>query len=1136
MKWTNAQENAIIDRGGSLLISAAAGSGKTAVLVERAVGLMLDEAQPIAADRILIVTFTRAAAEELRGRIAARLAAQQQKQPQNMNIRRQRLLLGRAHICTIDAFCMQMLKLYFAELSLPPDFDKGDDALIEQIKAQAMSQTLEKMYQDDDFVKFSALYGKSRSDTAVTEAILAVYNHLRSAAFPKKQAQLIEEMWADMRPVNETEWGKQLLQHGHSLAKSALSTARKALEIAKENDLDHYEGALASDISFLLLLVDYIKQNRWNDACLFVKDYKAQTLKGKKGSDCPQADLVKNLREKVKKSIKKLCDDVFICTQQEHYEDIKTAYPLVAALLKATRLFEDVFYEKKLETKALEYSDFEHLARRLLCDEKGLKSQTAKEISSQFDAVMIDEYQDTNNLQALLYSCLANDAQSNLFMVGDVKQSIYRFRLAEPAIFTSKKDSFYPFEQGRHPAVINLGHNFRSAENVINQVNYMFGQLMSRRLGGVDYNETEQLVPGAQSKSEAPLDIKIVNTADGKEEAADAFAVADEIEGLVKQGFLVREDNVQRPCRYGDFCILLRTKASFTLYAAALEKKGIPVVGADEGGELLSPEVSPFLSILRIIDNPLQDVYLAAVMLSPMYNFSADSLVRLRKNDYDRSLYSLLLASEDEKEKRLCEDIMLFRTINACADFTQLCDEIMCRTGYFAAVSAMNEGQMRRENLNSFIGFAAKSCAIGGLSGFLRRLESYSGAASSQLSFKASVGAVSIMTVHKSKGLEFPICILANTQHGFNLMDIRKNYILHSQFGLGLSLRNGNSLYRTLSHRAVALAEKEQCISEEMRMLYVALTRAKDKLIVTMSLKNPEVFLKDIATAISCGSDAAKEMLMSADCMAAWVCAAALCHPSCDELRNACGFVFIKPKSTKSFLNAQIINVGEGGAEIIAEKPQLQANEQLVQSLRHGFETAELLKIKKQVPVKMSVSQFSKDIKTTTLSRPSFMFASGLTAAESGTAMHEVLQFINFKAAAKDMENELIRLQNQNFINKDILKLLSKEKLLCFLKSDVVRRILTADCVFREYDFLTQTVFDGSAILVQGIADVVIIKDNSIEIVDYKTDRGKTESRFISTYIMQLKLYAQAVEKRFQKKVSRLTVYSFDLQKEINVK
>lgn len=1134
MKWTKAQESAITDRGGSLLVSAAAGSGKTAVLAERAVGLMLDEENPIAADRILIVTFTRAAAEELRGRIGARLAAMQQKQPQNMHLRRQRLLLGRAHFCTIDAFCMQLLKLYFAELSLPPDFDKGDDSLIEQLKAEAMAQTLEKMYENNDFASFTSLYGKARDDLAAEEAVKLVYNHLRSAAFPKKQAQLIKEMWQDKGPVQETCWGKQLLIHGKIMAESALQTAEKALEIARASGIDHYESALMSDISFLRLLIDYINQSRWDDVVVCLRNFTADRLANKKGTECPESILIKELRDNNKDDIKKLRDSVFVCTQQEHLQDLHDAYPMVNAIIDATQLFESILFKKKLEAKVLEYSDLEHLARQLLCDDNGVKTQAAKEISSQFDAIMVDEYQDTNNLQALLYSCFANEQQSNIFMVGDVKQSIYRFRLAEPAIFTEKRDSFAPYETGIHPALINLGHNFRSAENIIDQINYCFIQLMSRRLGGIDYDESQRLVAGRQGKGQAALDIKIIDTKNGKEEAADAFAVANEIEALVNQGFLVREDNVERPCRYGDFCILLCTKKSFAVYAAALEAKGIAAVGADEGGELLSPEISPFLSLLRIIDNPLQDVYLAAVMLSPMYNFSPESLVQMRKREYDRSLYSLLLASENEKEKRLCRDIMYLRTINACADFTQLCDEIMRRTGFFAAVSAMKEGQMRRENLNSFIAFAAKGCAVGGLSGFLRRLETYKAENSARLGFKASSGAVSIMTVHKSKGLEFPVCILANTQHGFNFKGTQKHYVVHSKYGFGLSLRTGSSLYRTLAHRAVALAETAEIVSEEMRILYVALTRAKDKLIVTMALKNPKKFLSQIATAISCGTQSKQEMLKSADCLAKWICAAALCHPCCDNLRSACSCEAIKPESTQSIFSAEIIEKAEEEKVIIEEKPLIQPDLQLVQSIKKGFEAARQIKAQKQVPVKMSVSQLSKAEKQITLSRPSFMFSSGLTAAESGTAMHEVLQFINFKSAASDIDKELDRLQRQKFIDEEILKQLNRDSLSKFLKSDVIKRILSADTVLREYDFLTDTVVDGSTVLVQGIADVVIIKDNSVEIVDYKTDKGKTEAQFISTYSMQLRLYAQAVEKRLQKKVNRFTIYSFDLQREIN--
>ena len=699
-KWTPAQRAAIEDRGGTLLVSAAAGSGKTAVLVERAVRLITDAAHPVAADRLLIVTFTRAAAEELRGRIAVRLAAEAAAHPESAYLRRQRLLLGRANICTIDAFCMQLLKRYFAELGLPPDFELADDAKAYTLRQNALSAVLEELYEDADFCAFASLYGRARSDASAAAAVLGLYDFSRTLPHPAAALQSICAAYESGQPLGQTAWGRTLLENAGRAARSALRLLDAAKGIvAQEPELANYAPALDSDAAFFAALLEYIGAGRWDSAAVYTAEYKPPAFKAVRGYQSPGMNAVKALRAAAKDAAERLKKDVFLCTEAEFEEDRARIAPMAAALARGAKAFGARLYEDKLAEKALEYSDFEHLALELLCGENGEKTAVARTVSRGFDAVLVDEYQDTNALQALLYQCLANDDGSNLFFVGDVKQSIYRFRLASPEIFIGKRGGFAPYTPGGpHPATVTLGHNFRSAGNIIDQINDVFACVMSRTVGDVDYNGDEMLVRGADDGYDGgPMELDIVDMSGGDTAMGDAGAVADAVERLVKEGFAVREKGGgTRRCGYGDICVLLRSRARFGLYAAEFARRGIPSFADTGESPLTSTEVSPVLSLLRVIDNPGQDVHLAAALVSVMFSFTPDDLTRLRLLAPRGSLYAALLKSEEPKAQAFLETLRALRRLAATASGEELCGEIFARTHYFAAVGAMENGPARR--------------------------------------------------------------------------------------------------------------------------------------------------------------------------------------------------------------------------------------------------------------------------------------------------------------------------------------------------------------------------------------------------------------------------------------------------------
>lgn len=1155
VQWTPAQLAAIEDRGGTLLVSAAAGSGKTAVLVERAVRLIMDETTPVAADRLLIVTFTRAAAEELRARIAVRLTAEAAAHPESAYLRRQRLLLGRANICTVDAFCMQLLKRWFAELELPPDFTLADDAKAYAMRQNALSAVLEELYEDADFCAFASLYGRARSDAGAAQAVLALYDFSRTLPHPDAVLDGICAAYENALPLCETAWGERLLASAGQAVQSALRLAGAACGAARRTPgLEGYLPALKEDKAFLDALYGFICAKRWDDAAAAAAGYRPAPLKPVRG-ELPGKETVKALREAVKETIERLKKDVLLCTQAEFDADRARILPLARALVRGARLFAERLFADKLSEKALEYSDFEHLALRLLCDAHGEKTDTARAVSRGFDAVLVDEYQDTNELQALLYRCLANDDGSNLFFVGDVKQSIYRFRLASPEIFIGKRRGYAPYAPGGpHPAVLTLGHNFRSAGNVIDQINDVFSCLMSRAVGDVDYTREEWLVRGtADAYDGGPMELVIVDESAENAARGDAGAVADAIARLVNGAFPVREKGGgTRPCGYGDCCVLLRSRANFARYEAELARRGIPAFADTGESPLTASEVSPLLSLLRVIDNPGQDVHLAAALLSAMFAFTPDDLTRLRVGAPRGSLYAALLQSEEPKAQAFLQTLAALRRMAAAASVAELCDEIFARTHYFAAVGAMENGAARRETLRAFTAWAAQmQGTAGGLAAFLRVVDSAveSGAVHGAAAPVLPKGAVSIMTIHRSKGLEFPVVILADTDRRFNLRDTSDPVLFHPALGMGMNLRAGEGgLFSTAPHRAIRTAQRAEAVSEEMRVLYVALTRARDKLIVTVPMAKPEKKLCALAVALQGTNGADPYLLGRASSLSDWLCTAALLHPDCEELRRLAGAPALPLLPARGQLHAAIaaapeaVQAGAPPPFVRTAQPDAALAGQLARGFAAAYENTPLCTL----PAKLSVSDLTHANAQPVLTRPAFLYEEGLTAAERGTALHTVLQFIDLAAAQKDLCAELERLIRGGWLAAALAEKLERLKLTAFLNSPLAARMRAAKTLLREYDFITAVSakyvddtlperFAHQPVLVQGIADAVLLSESGAEIVDYKTDRGKSPRELLDAYARQLLLYRTAVEKRLCVPVTRCTLYSFALEQEIDV-
>ena len=1159
IKFTPQQSRAIDHSGSALLVSAAAGSGKTAVLVERAVRILCREEDPVDADRLLIVTFTRAAAASLRAKLAQRLSSELAKRPGSGHLRRQRMLLQRAPICTIDSYCLQLLKTHFSALDIPADFTTADGPQLAQLRRQALADALENAYNDPDFCAFADLYGKGRSDAMASRVVEQLHDFLSSMPRPEKVLEAFCAQWEEDAPLDETRWGQTLRTEARRAALCARELAAQNLEDL-ENDpaIDEaYRPALESDEAAVDALLDAIDAQPWDAMCEASRALSYARLKAVRGHSSETMTRIKERRDLLKDTLKRLQETIFLCSEEEFLQDRRTAAPLVRALVRAEREFNQRFYRAKLEEKMLEFSDVEQLALQLLQNEDGTPTPLAAQLSEEFYQVMVDEYQDTNALQDTLYHCLAKPDGSNLFFVGDLKQSIYRFRQADPTIFQQKLDRFVEYGQPG-PQKLFLDANFRSAPGVIGGVNAIFTPLMSRKLGGVDYGPGERLVPGLGELENyggyaGGCEFRLVQS---ERPAGDAEYIARRIRQLMDPtgGFTVRGETGPRPPRYEDFCILLRSRGAFGDYAARLESEGIPVY-VDRAENLLdAPEIRPVASLLRVLDNPAQDVHLAAVMLSGMGGFTPDDLVTLRLGRKNGSFYGAVMASEDEKVKAFGQWLRTLRQLSQTMPVDRLMEEIFARTGCLAAAGAMPDGSARRENLRQFAAFAA-GCGGHGLAGVVRAMdaalagEGVPGPEQGQ----SRPGCVTIMTVHRSKGLEFPVVFAADLGREFNKEDLRAAAVFHPQLGIGLTLRAGQGgTYVTAPYRAVQSALAQEGLSEEMRVLYVAFTRARDKLVMTMPTKNALKLAQKMALRIFSG---APEPYLLEHCAnrGEWVMQAVMAHPQAQSFcRQLEVEVMPQPLASERELadrftvSLEADEVSEPAPACPVHLPEAAPDEALARALREHFAWQYPNEALTRVPAKVSVTALTHEAAEPTLERPGFLYKEGLTAAEKGTALHAFLQHADLAAAAADPEGEARRQVEAKLLDESLYEKMDFSRLRQFFAGSLFARMQSAQKILREYEFITARPAADAAVdktgdygqaqvLVQGVADVILEFDDHLELVDYKTDRNKTPDQFIAAYRPQLLLYAAAIRRRFEKPLTKLTLYSFSLGREIDV-
>lgn len=1203
-KWTPAQRAAIADRGGSLLVSAAAGSGKTAVLTERAVQLITDPEHPVDADQLLIVTFTNAAAAELRARIGQALLRLSQQQPGNAALRRQRMLLQRAPICTIDAFCLDLLHKHFQALDLPPDFVPADPGSVETLRAAALAETLEKAYEDPDFCAFADLYGKGRSDQAAGRAVLQVYDFLRAMPdYPRRLTEMLTP-WQQENGFCRSIWQTVLLEAAAGRASAAVELLTGALADCQEDlaqaqeeaagtgkakKIDAVKEKFAEPLERLDLALGLLKQveqlaraGEWESLYDKLTPY-VLGMEDPPGLKKMKKRLAGDHKTQVKIRADEAADlfaqiqELICCSEAEAEADRQQALPRLRALFDAVRDFDARFAAKKRERKMLEFSDFEHEALHLLQDAEGHPTPLCQNIRCGYAAVMVDEYQDTNALQDALYRCLASPEGDNLFLVGDLKQSIYRFRQAEPEIFRAKLGAWpaLPGAQARprppqghsgSHGMIALDANFRSAPQVVEGINFFFEQLMTPQLGDTAYGDGQRLVCGAPGEYAGSVEVCFQAEDSAETEAA---WVARRIFDLVQQGEMVRDGSALRPVRYEDCCILLSARANFPVYAEALTRLGIPVYADARENLLDAPHIRPLVALLRVLDNPAQDVCLAAAMLGPLFGFTEDDLVRLRGGQRRGGLYGAVIAAADsdaqtpfhqklrEFRTRLDELRRLARSLPA----DRLMEEVFASTGYLAALGAMENGPRRREDAHRFAAFCA-SAGAGGISALVRAMDAAALAGSTgqdTVAAGAHSGCVSIMTIHRSKGLQFPVVILAETGRRFNTVDIRQPVLLHRTGGAGLRLRppQGEGTYKTAAYTALTECHAQEMRSEQLRLLYVALTRAQDKLILTIPLGVTKTSDPLARAAVFLAAGAGESLHTQANCFADWLRAALLVHPCGGPLRRLAGLLELPFADTASRIELTIRQEEEqAAAPQEEEQPAPQHDPALTRALQEGFVWHYRAEGLDSVPAKVSVTSLVHQTQELILERPAFLSKDGLTAAEMGTALHAFMEHADFGALAAGLDAgsealaQAVQQENQRHVqarltSPEIAEKLDQTSICRFVSGALFARIRAAEQVLRELAFITALPADvvmeaqhsptpaaaqGEQVLVQGVADLVLVFPDHLELVDYKTDRKKDAARLLADYAPQLELYALALNKRFApRQVTYKGIYSFAL-------
>ena len=1162
VSWTTEQQQVIDLRNRNILVSAAAGSGKTAVLVERIVKIITDKNHPVDIDHLLIVTFTNAAAAEMRERIGNAIEKALDEQPGDEHLLRQLTLIHNAQITTIDSFCLYVVRNHFHEIDLEPNFRIGDEGELKLLREDVLGKVLEQNYEEpsEAFSDFVEGYASGRTDAALNEMILQLYEFSRSYPWPEKWLDSFVGAYRieTREELDRAEWLAPLTENICFVLKDCEQLLKQALAITQQDDgPDMYEKAVQSDLEKYESLS---KLTSFCELSVALSDIKYDRLASSRGfeGDPDKLELVKSLREQAKDVVKKLCKQYFFCSPEMMIEQLERTEPMLEEVVRLTKQFADEFAAAKRRKNLVDFHDVEHFALQILVDEETEKAKkTAEEFRDTFEEIMIDEYQDSNEVQETLLRSISREerGENNIFMVGDVKQSIYRFRLARPELFMKKYDS-YSLEESTTQR-IDLHKNFRSREEVLTCTNDIFYKIMARSLGNVEYDEEAALYPGASYPAmpvqenpvgeKAAEDEKVsgkqingftpeILLADSNDElledtdfsdkkTLEAKIVAEEIRHLMKtQPVTDKATGELRAARYSDIVILLRSLSGWAdSLVEVLNGNGIPAHTVSSTGYFSTVEVQTVLSILRLLDNPRQDIPMAAVLRSPMAGLIDEELAVLRLEDGSVPFHEAVLElaeglyeedgqkeisnpeadqkqgkNADEKpenhiestaHRKLLEFYKKYRQLRQLVPDTpihELIEIILCETGYGHYVAAMPAGNRRTANLNMLLEKAAayEKTSYKGLFHFVRyidELQKYDVDFGEADMVGENEDVVRIMSIHKSKGLEFPIVIVSGMGKNFNKQDTRSKMVLHPELGIGLDYMDGKKRIKspTIAKKAIAKQIDLENLGEELRVLYVALTRAKEKLILTGTLKDaPEKleFFRQQAALHTHSSDTTAIPYLTRESAAGyldWVLPAVLSYGEKYPVRivEAAELVLDEVENQLE----QNENLTERIEEIKAADTQLVGQLKQRFSQRYPYQTDILRKNKYSVSElkhramrerfeaeqEETVPAFLEEPVTPTI--PLFIQREESVEQETpnrgalrGTAVHRVMECYDF-TSEKSVQEQMDAMEKEEKITADMRALVKVQTVADFVSSETGRRMALAQfggALYREKPFV----------------------------------------------------------------------------------
>lgn len=1208
VKWTNEQLQAIQEKNSNILVAAAAGSGKTAVLVERIIHKIIDEQMDI--DKILVVTFTNAAASEMRERILEAIYKKLEENPENVHLQRQIILLNKASICTIHSFCLNVIHNHFYEIDLPSNFKIADTAEIDLLKQEVLDDLFEQKYTENDknFIELLENYTNYRGDEALQELVLKIYKFIQSSPFPIKWLQeKLELLKIEDKDISQTIWGKLIIQTvDDDIQESIMQLEVTKSKMALYPEMTKFYQTISEDI---INLQDLQKYNSWDE--LYIKllnfNFSKWPVDKKVINDLKEDS--KAIRDKVKKHIKEKTAKLLSCSQEQAVKDLKIITPILENLSNLVTEFTKNFAEKKKEKNCIDFNDIEHFALKILLDENNNPTEVAKKYKEKFEEIAIDEYQDSNLVQEAILTSISKG--NNIFMVGDVKQSIYKFRQARPELFLQKYDEYKNKEEKAQEdnLKIQLFRNFRSRQNILNITNLVFESIMSKELGDINYNENEYLNYGANYPEPeeiknyagiAELDIidlkedESITAFEGEEDeeeqerveddVLEAKFVANKIQELLNSNYMVFDKKQgYRKIRPKDIVILLRATSNLSpIYEKELSDLELPVFSDTSGTYLDTVEIQTILSVLKIIDNPLQDIPLVVVLRSSICNFTDNDLITIRLTDRNCNFYEALIKTRlicegDLKNKieSFLEKLEKWKSISQYMPLDEFIWQIYLDTGYYQYVGLLPNGAMRQANLKTLFEKAKQyeKASFKGLFNFIQfidKLKKQNGDLASAKLIGENEDVIRIMSIHKSKGLEFPVVFLCNSHKKFNMQDLNDNILLHQDIGFGPTIMDTTRKikYSSIAKDAIKLKMKQETLSEEQRILYVALTRAKEKLYITGKSKDFTKYVQDKNKVLEMyESENIKldaKLMKKANSYLDWLMYVYLFNQGRTitlkgESYKLSDIITLNVSNKKDLLKAlakeevvEQIDLKEKIEQILKNKSD-EENKKSEQALKELLEWKYDYIVDTTLPTKSSVTKIkqekikleemlkgieSEEVEYKKSYTPKFMQEDKkISSAEKGTLVHLCIQRLDERKdyELKDIQNMILNLVEKEIITQNEADAIDVNLIYQYTKSQLFEELRKAKEVHKEQPFyinipakdvVSEAENSKKNILVQGIIDLYYIdKNDNLVLIDFKTDYISNEpnakEKILDKYKVQLEIYKTALEQALNRKTSK---------------